>query len=73
MHLENSILIPYNDLEERYKELNADKNTEIVIYCRTDDRSAIAAQILAKLGYKNIIYVLGGTIEWEENGYPVSE
>ncbi|MOA65778.1 Thiosulfate sulfurtransferase PspE precursor [compost metagenome] len=33
----------------------ADKNTPIVLYCRSGRRSAIAKDSLAQLGYRNLI------------------
>lgn len=72
-HIKNSVLIPFNELEERYSELNAEKDSEIIVYCRTQNRSQIAAKILLSLGYTNISFVLGGFMEWHKNGYPVSK
>ena len=72
-HLVNSILIPHYEIRERHKELNAEKDAEIIIYCRIGNRSAVAAQILSEIGYTNVLNVLGGIIEWQQNGYPVSE
>ncbi len=39
-----------------------DKNTTIIVYCRTGIRSAIVTQKLVNLGYKNV-YDLGGIID----------
>ena len=48
-----SILIPYDELESRLKEL-PDKTAEIIIYCRAGRRSAISAELLANKGYKKV-------------------
>ncbi|MBL7055266.1 rhodanese-like domain-containing protein, partial [Candidatus Woesearchaeota archaeon] len=72
-HINNSILAPYDELNERHKEINLDKNDEIIAYCRTKNRSKIAAEILKSLGYVDVTYVLGGMTEWMENGYPISK
>ncbi len=71
-NIKKSILIPYDELEERYEEINAKKDSTIIVYCRSGKRSKKAAKILDKLGYTHVINVLGGIAEWEENGYPVS-
>jgi len=72
-HLKNSILIPHYVVEERHEELKADKDDEIVVICRIGNRSVIAAESLVNLGYKNILNVIGGIIEWKSEGYPVEE
>ena len=69
-HIEGSVLIPVNEVLDRHDELEKDK--EIVVYCRTDNRSSFAANLLFKLGYKDVSNVKDGILAWEENGYPVS-
>lgn len=52
-HIENSILIPYTELESRLSEL-PDKDAIIIVFCRAGRRSAIAADILVANGYTNV-------------------
>ncbi len=72
-HIDGPILIPYDELKERHLELNADKGSQIIIYCRTGHRSLIGAKILESLGYTDVTNVLGGILDWIENGYKISE
>jgi rhodanese-related sulfurtransferase len=53
----------------------ADKDDEIVIYCRgiSCDRSAEAIHIVHPLGYENLFYFKDGMPGWEQAGYPVSK
>ncbi len=46
------------------------KDMPIVVYCRSGNRSAQAANILAEAGYTEI-YDLGGIIEWQRQSLPV--
>lgn len=46
------------------------KDVPIVIYCRSGNRSAQAANILADAGYAEI-YDLGGIIDWQRLSLPV--
>lgn len=46
------------------------KDVPIVVYCRSGNRSAQAANILAEAGYTEI-YDLGGIIEWQRQSLPV--
>ena len=47
-----------------------DKSTEIVLYCGGGFRSALAADMLQKMGYKNVWSMDGGWKAWEESGFP---
>ncbi|MBO7067334.1 MAG: rhodanese-like domain-containing protein [Bacteroidaceae bacterium] len=46
------------------------KNKTIAVYCRSGRRSANAAELLAKKGYK-CVNLYGGILAWIENGKPV--
>ncbi|MBX7155431.1 MAG: thioredoxin [Candidatus Kapaibacterium sp.] len=59
----NSILIPLPELEERIGELEQYKDREIVVYCRSGNRSGTACDILAPLGY-NVMNLTGGMLAW---------
>jgi len=48
-----------------------DHNAEIILYCGGGYRSALAADALQKMGYKNVISMDGGWSRWKELGYPV--
>lgn len=59
----NSILIPDYDIKTKAEVVLKDKNTVILVYCRSGRRSASASQELIALGYKNV-YDFGGIIDW---------
>jgi rhodanese-related sulfurtransferase len=50
-----------------------DPNTEIVLYCGGGFRSALAADALQHMGYKNVISMNGGYRGWVEAGHPVEK
>jgi rhodanese-related sulfurtransferase len=50
-----------------------DKNAEIVLYCGGGFRSALAADNLQKMGYKNVISMDGGWRGWNEARHPVEK
>jgi rhodanese-related sulfurtransferase len=50
-----------------------DKNAEIVLYCGGGFRSALAADNLQKMGYKNVISMDGGWRGWTEAGHPTQK
>ena len=77
IHLENSLLLPVQVLSQQSLTnigLGEDaKDKEILIYCRSGNRSKTAYDIMTSLGYTNIKSVAGGMIHWEEDNYPYSE
>ncbi len=64
-HLQGAILIPIQELEKRYHELDSLKGKEIVTYCRSGNRSARAAKFLTEKGFK-AYNMLGGMLEWNK-------
>ncbi|MDM1347103.1 MBL fold metallo-hydrolase [Myroides marinus] len=57
-HLEDSISLPLNQLEDKIDLLSKDKR--YIIYCAGGYRSMMAASIMYKHGYTNLVDVLGG-------------
>jgi rhodanese-related sulfurtransferase len=56
------------DIEQRVPDLNA----PIVLYCGGGFRSALAADNLGRMGYKNVVSMDGGIRGWREKGYPLT-
>jgi rhodanese-related sulfurtransferase len=50
-----------------------DHDAEIILYCGGGYRSALAADALQQMGYKNVISMDGGWKRWRELGYPISD
>lgn len=62
-HIPGALLLPVDNLESLAPEMISDKEAVYIIYCRSGNRSATAAQQLIDLGYQNI-YDMGGIIDW---------
>ena len=62
-HIENAILIPEYEIENRAEKELPDKEQLILVYCRSGRRSKIASEELVKLGYTNV-KEFGGIIDW---------
>jgi len=41
------------------------KDEEVLVYCRSGNRSQVACNILEQLGFKNTVNVSGGMLDWE--------
>lgn len=61
--LHKAVNIPMRDLQEMSKELNRDD--EIMVYCRTGQRSAYAEFMLLGLGFSNVKNI-GGVVHYRE-------
>ena len=70
-HLENAVLIPHSDLEERLDELPGDKENLILLYSQSGNRSKEAAQTPLDLGYTNIVELAPGINGWKDADKPV--
>jgi rhodanese-related sulfurtransferase len=49
----------------------AAEDRQIVLYCGTGGRSALAAQTLTNMGYRNVMSMDGGIVAWSAAGLPV--
>ena len=66
---QTDLFIDYSKAAELVSELPADKDAKIVVYCRSDRMSGIAAAEWAKAGYTNLYDLDGGFVAWEAAGY----
>ncbi len=57
-------------IERDIENIVPDKEAEIVLYCGGGYRSALAADNLQKMGYRNVLSMAGGFRAWREGGYP---
>lgn len=62
-HISGAILIPEYEIKRKAEALIPDKDTLILVYCRSGRRSKIASQALAELGYTDV-REFGGIIDW---------
>ena len=70
-HIPGSLNIPLEHLATHLEQLGDDPQRPIAIVCRTDRRSARAAGLLARSGFRNARVVRGGMTAWLEQGWPV--
>ena len=41
------------------------KEKELIIYCRSGNRSQVAGLVLEMLGFKNVVNLAGGMLDWQ--------
>src|ERR671914_813946 len=72
-HIPGAKHVPRGYLESRIEgAAGADRSREIVLYCASGQRSALAAYTLKDLlGYENVKSMTGGITLWKDRGYKV--
>jgi rhodanese-related sulfurtransferase len=60
-------------IERDVEEAIPDKTKEIILYCGGGFRSALSADNLQKMGYRNVVSMDGGWRGWNEAGGPVEK
>ena len=71
-HISTAINIDFfsTNFINEIKEFESSSN--LILYCRTDNRSSKSAKILADNDFKNVYVIKGGIEEWIGQGNPVS-
>ncbi|MBI3521536.1 MAG: molybdopterin-synthase adenylyltransferase MoeB [Chloroflexi bacterium] len=64
-----AVHVPKSYLEQWAEERLPDKNKTTILYCAGGVRSVMAADTLAKLGYRNVISLAGGFNRWKDSGF----
>lgn len=68
-HIPGVILIPMNEVPQRLSEIPTDQ--EVIVTCRSGNRSGQVTDLLRQQGYTNVHNMAGGIIAWEAAGLPV--
>jgi rhodanese-related sulfurtransferase len=58
-------LIPLSTLPDMLGELDELKDEELIIHCRSGNRSGTAKAFLAQAGFTKVRNLLGGMLEWQ--------
>ncbi|KKN38958.1 hypothetical protein LCGC14_0748320 [marine sediment metagenome] len=70
-HIKNTKLFPLGELLSNTNVIENFKEKEIITICHSGSRSMMAAQILARAGFKDIRNLSGGMMLWTRKGFPV--
>jgi rhodanese-related sulfurtransferase len=77
-HIGGAHLVPRGIIEaaadpsypKHYPPLSGARDQQVVLYCATSGRSAMAAAVLQMMGFKKVLNLAGGHIRWEAEGLP---
>jgi molybdopterin/thiamine biosynthesis adenylyltransferase/rhodanese-related sulfurtransferase len=70
-HIAGALFIPQGALLDQIEAAAPDRDTEIVLYCRSGARSGRMTAALQQFGYTNVVNMAGGILEWQANSLPV--
>lgn len=62
-YIPDSFNLPLGTIEAGISNITADKQAVLLVYCRSGNRSKVAARELTELGYVNV-YDFGGIVDW---------
>ncbi|NOZ37173.1 MAG: rhodanese-like domain-containing protein [Gammaproteobacteria bacterium] len=79
MHVKDSFNVPRGilenaceyDFEETVPELVEAREQEIVVICRSGNRSVFAVEVMQKMGYKNVVSLKTGLRGWVDYELPL--
>jgi adenylyltransferase/sulfurtransferase len=71
--MEGAFPVATGDLEEEIDKLSTSKDTPIILYCTSGNRSLTAVERLVQKGYTAAHSVQGGFIAWMNAGYPTKK
>ena len=77
-HIGGAHLVPRGIIEaaadtsypKHYPQLSGARDQQVIVYCATSGRSAMAAAVLQMMGFKNVLNLAGGFTRWEAEGLP---
>jgi len=68
VHIPGAVLIPLGELPGRLAEVPRD--SDVVVVCRSGNRSQAGRDILRDAGYARVTSMAGGVTEWQAAGLP---
>jgi rhodanese-related sulfurtransferase len=72
-HIPNALHMSRGLLEIEVEKRFPDRNTTIICHCGGGGRSALAAESLQKMGFKNVRSMAGGLRAWKAAGLPTTK
>jgi len=72
-HIKGTVLLPVQDITSWISNYENEKDKEIIMICRSGNRSGRATQYFLDNGFKDVYNMEGGMIAWNKAGYPVEK
>ena len=72
-HINGAIMVDFYSSDFKANLNKLDKNVPIYIYCRSGSRTSKTIGLLQSLGFKEIVNLHSGLIDWQRSGYSLSQ
>ena len=72
-HILNAKWIPLGKLSDRTGELERYREQNVVVVCRSGNRSASACAMLVKQGFAQAVNLSGGVMAWQKSNLPLEK
>lgn len=69
-HVAGARNIPHTELAARIGELEDARGSDIVVYCRSGNRTRLALEVLGKAGFKRLLHLEGDWQRWDAERRP---
>ncbi len=66
-HIPGAVLVPLGDVEEKVQAA-VPRDSKVIVYCASGNRSAVAADTMQQLGYSDVASMAGGIRGWADAG-----
>lgn len=70
-HVPGAINIPHTEIASRIGELSDARDRDLVVYCRSGNRTEQALAALRKAGFSRLFHLKGDYLRWSEEKRPV--
>ncbi len=67
-HVPGAMNISHSSLSEHLAHLSSNKETPVVVYCRSGKRAGIALELLEENGFNNLHHLSGDMLGWNKAG-----
>ena len=71
-HVPGARNVSHDQLAARLGELSSLKDKQVVLYCRSGRRTALAEQTLREAGFTRLLHLQGDYLAWEAESQPVA-
>jgi rhodanese-related sulfurtransferase len=71
IHVSRGMLEFRADPDSPYHDKHFARERPVILYCASGGRSALAAESLQRMGYRNVLSLAGGFKAWQDAGLPV--
>jgi len=72
-HVPGALNIPHTELGARVAELSEARARDIVVYCRSGNRTKQALKLLGEAGFTRLFHLKGDYLRWSEEDRPVTQ